>query len=164
MPDEDEPAEFHSIVIFIDDFSHMRPNDKDGDADENEDGPKIVQLYSETDDEKEDSPDGENDGEAKAEEEEIRPEVYACSNSGCPIPGFENDIENSCCVVCEAPRPPMEELVAAIKAKMKADKAAEKAAAAMEAGDEDDADDGEEPLHHMRLKMLKRDIRHVISH
>jgi len=32
----------------------------------------------------------------------------------------------------------------------------------MEGGDEEE-DEGE-ALHHLRLKMLKRDIRHVISH
>ena len=58
----------------------------------------------------------------------------------------------------------MDDIISAHKAKLKADKAAEKAAAAMEAGSEEEADDGEEPLHHLRLKMLKRDLRHIISH
>ena len=48
LPDEEDPENFHSIVVYIDDFSHLRPNDKDGDdgADEDDMNPKIVQLYS----------------------------------------------------------------------------------------------------------------------
>ena len=65
MPDEEDPQNFHSIVIFLDDFSHLRKNDKDGDDDESEDeddlAPKIVPLYSETDDEREEG-DGNGDG------------------------------------------------------------------------------------------------------
>lgn len=160
LDDEDEPSEFHSIVIFLDDFSHLRPDDREDNADD--DAPKIVQLYSETDDEAEDSPDGDKD---KDEEEDVRPDKWYCVNPNCPFgPAFENDIENGSCCICEAQRPPMDDIISAHKAKLKADKAAEKAAAAMEAGSEDEAEDGEEPLHHLRLKMLKRDLRHIISH
>ena len=49
----------------------------------------------------------------------------------------------------------------ALKAKKRADKLAEKAAAAVDVDSE--AEEGE-PLHHLRLKKLQRDIRHVISH
>ena len=56
VADEDEPQKFNSIVIFLDDFSHLRANDKDDpdggeDGDDDELSPKIVHLYSETDDE-----------------------------------------------------------------------------------------------------------------
>lgn len=74
MADEEDPANYHSIVVYIDDFSHLRPNDKDadegGDSDADETlAPKIVPLYSETDDEKDDSK-GEGDGQDKEKEEE----------------------------------------------------------------------------------------------
>ena len=166
MPDEDDPANFHSIVVYIDDFSHLRPNDKDADEGSDSDAdetlaPKIVPLYSETDDEKDDSKaEGGDQEKAKEEEEVVRPEMYNCTNTDV-CGGFENDIDNSSCVVCETPRPPMEELIEAHKAKLKADKAADKAAAAADV--DSDAEEGE-PLHHLRLKKLKRDLRHVISH
>ena len=157
LPDEESPEEYHSIVIYIDEFSHQRPDDREI---EDEDEERIIQLYSETDDEKEE---GAEDESTKQEdnEPEVRPETYACSNPGCPMPGFENDIDNPTCCICEGPRPPMDELIAALKAKLKADKAAEKAAAALDGGEEEEED---EPLHHLRLKMLKRDLRHMISH
>ena len=165
MPDEDEPDQFHSIVIFLDDFSHLRANDNEmgdggNDADDLDDmAPKIVQLYSETDDEKEDG-DGNGDDEAK-EEVVDRPTMYICTGAQCPCGGMENDIDNDECVYCCAERPPMEDLLAAHKAKRKAEKAEEKANAAANA----DSDDEEgEPLYHLRLKKLKRDIRHLISH
>ena len=166
MPDEEDPQNFHSIVIFLDDFSHLRKNDKDGDDDESEDeddlAPKIVPLYSETDDEREEG-DGNGDGDqpkdAAAAEDE-RPSMYNCRNVGV-CGGFENDIDNGSCVVCDTPRPPMEELIEAHAAARKAEKAAAKAAAAQDAVSDDEEG---EPLHHLRLKKLKRDIRHVISH
>ena len=163
MPDEEEPEKYHSIVVFLDDFSHMRPNDKEmGDAgeasaDEDDSAPKIVPLYSETDDEKQDG----DEQEAVAEEDSgnDRPAMYNCVGGQCG--GMENDIDNAECVFCCAARPPMDELIAAHKAKMKAEKAEAKAVAAANA--DSDAEEGE-PLHHIRLKKLKRDIRHVISH
>lgn len=162
MPDEEQPESFHSIVLFLDDFSHMRVNDKeDNDQDSEEDdlAPKIIPLYSETDDEKEEG----KDGDEKAEEEkavEERPSMYNCPNVGV-CGGFENDIENSTCVVCEAPRPPMDQLIAEFNAKKKAEQAEAKAAAALDANSEDEEG---EPLLHLRLKKLRRDLRHVISH
>ena len=162
MPDADEPEKYHSIVIFMDDFCHMRPNDKEAtgndDSDGDDDGPKIVPLFCDSDDEK-DGADGDapkDDGKAA----EDLPENYNCGNTDV-CGGFENPIDNDVCVVCEAPRPPMDELIEAHKAKMKAEKAAEKEAAAMDADSEEE--DGE-PLHHVRLNKLKSDIRHVISH
>ena len=86
--------------------------------------------------------------------------MYNCGNVGV-CGGFENDIDNSTCVVCEAARPPMDQLIAEFKAKHKAEQAEAKAAAAMDA----DSDDEEgEPLLHLRLKKVRRDLRHVISH
>ena len=127
MQDEDEPEKFHSIVIFLDDFSHMRANDKEDDDDESsddDDAPRIVQLYSETDDEKDENEEGAGaegkDDQASAKEE--RPSMYNCPNVGF-CGGFENDIDNSVCVVCEHPRPPMEQLIAEHMAKLKADQA-----------------------------------------
>ena len=32
MIDEDEPDKYHSIVVFMDDFSHLRKNDKEADG------------------------------------------------------------------------------------------------------------------------------------
>ena len=118
-----------------------------------------MHLYSETDDEKEEG--GEEGSKEEEKEEEVRPEVYACANSECPVPGFENDIDNESCVICDGRRPPMDEIISAEKQKRKAAKAEEKAAAAMDGGEEEDEG---EPLHHLRLKMLKRDLRHIISH
>jgi hypothetical protein len=55
----------------------------------------------------------------------------------------------------------MEELMAAFKIELKKKAAEEKAANALNA--ESDDEEGE-PLHHIRLKKLRRDMRHVISH
>ena len=37
FPDDDEPETFHSIVIFLDDFSHFRKNDKEDDDEDDSD-------------------------------------------------------------------------------------------------------------------------------
>lgn len=64
MADEDEPDKYHSIVIFMDEFSYWRPNDKNksgnDESDADDDGPKIVPLYVDSDEE--------NDGEAEKPE------------------------------------------------------------------------------------------------
>ena len=83
-----------------------------------------------------------------------------CGNVGV-CGGFENDIDNENCCICDAPRPPMEELMASLKLELKKKAAEEKAAAALNANSDDEEG---EPLHHIRLKMLRRDIRHIISH
>ena len=120
-------------------------------------------MYSETDDEKEDNPDGKGEEEGKdAEDEEVdRPQMYNCANIGV-CGGFENDIDNECCLVCDTPRPSIEELMKAAASARKAEKAAAKAAEAENAGSE--AEDEGEPLYHLRLKKLRRDVRHIISH
>ena len=101
LDDEEEPEKFHSVVIFMDNFHHFRPNDKEeaeGElSDTDESAPKIVQLYSETDDEKPDGEEGKE--EEKEEEEQVRPENYFCKNMEVCM-GFENPIENEECVVC----------------------------------------------------------------
>ena len=55
----------------------------------------------------------------------------------------------------------MDQLIEEFKAKRKVEKAEERAAAAMDANSDDEEG---EPLHHLRLKKLRRDLRHVISH
>lgn len=84
--------------------------------------------------------------------------MYNCPNVGV-CGGFENSTDNESCVVCEHPRPPMSELIAEAKAKLKEQKALEDANK-----DEDSEEEQGEPLHEIRMKMLRRDIRHVISH
>ena len=116
-------------------------------------------LYSETDDEAEA---GEKKDEEDAPKEDERPPMYNCTNIGV-CGGFENDIDNTTCVVCEAPRPPMDELIEEYKAKKKAEKAEARAAAAAEANDDGEGEEEGEPLHHLRLRKLQRDLRHVIS-
>ena len=63
--------------------------------------------------------------------------MYNCGNLGV-CGGFENDIDNSTCVVCESPRPPMDQLIEEFKAQRKAEKAEERAAAAMDANSDDE--------------------------
>ena len=89
--DEDEPEKYHSIVVFLDDFSHLRKNDKEAEGDEVSDGdsnqedeefgPKIVPLYSETDDEADGNAEDNKDDDAAPKEEE-RPSMYNCGNVG----------------------------------------------------------------------------------
>ena len=55
----------------------------------------------------------------------------------------------------------MEELIKEHMVKLKAEEEAKKAAAKLDA--DSDEEDGE-ALHHVRIKKLRRDIRHVISH
>ena len=33
MPDQEDPENFHSVVIYLDNFSHLRANDTQGDDD-----------------------------------------------------------------------------------------------------------------------------------
>lgn len=147
LPDEQEPEEYHSIVIFIDLFVHDRPDDRELDEDDEK---KISLLHSETDDEKDDSEEKKDEEDVKKEEEVVLT-VFKCRNSGCPMPGFETDIESEACCICDTPRPPMSELIAQHKAELAAQKAAEKAAAAMDGAEEEEEG---EPLHHIRMKML----------
>lgn len=58
LPDEEQPEEYHSLVIFVDEFSHERPDDREIDDDDEN---KIILLHSETDDEKDES-ETKNDG------------------------------------------------------------------------------------------------------
>ena len=70
---------------------------------------------------------------------------------------MENAVENINCLFCDAARPPMEELIAAEKARLKEEAALNKA-------DQDESEDEGEPLFHIRLNMLRRDLRHMMSH
>ena len=119
-----------------------------------------MHLYSQTDDEGEGDEAAVDDKPKEDEQHVSRPSMYNCLNVGV-CGGFENDIDNENCCICDAPRPPMEELMASLKLELKKKAAEEKAAAALNANSDDEEG---EPLHHIRLKMLRRDIRHIISH
>ena len=153
VDDEEDPTNFVSIVVFIDGFSHLR--EMDHEADEDDDTSKMLKLlHSETDDEAEDA-------EPKIEEEKKEPVKEAGPTAwSCPICTFENEMSAGTCTICmSGQRPSQQELEA---------QAAEAQAIAKQEAKEakEEANQGvvKEPLHQTRLKMLARDIRHMISH
>lgn len=160
-PDEDKPDLFHQIVILIDGFSHKRPiddlksknDDKNGESDnESSSITKLPLLHIDTDDEAEENKDEVKAEEEKEPEEEERPPMFTCT--ACPMQ-FENDIENESCLACEAPRPPMEELIKKYKAEKMANS---------DPVEVDEKDSDATPLHRERLQALKLDLRHIVSH
>ena len=160
-PDEDKPDLFHQIVILIDGFSHKRPindlisknDDKNGESDnESSSITKLPLLHIDTDDEAEENKDESKAEEEKEPEAEERPPMFTCT--ACPMQ-FENDIENESCLACEAPRPPMEELIKKYKAEKMANS---------DPVEVDEKDNDSTPLHRERLQALKLDLRHIVSH
>lgn len=148
IPDDDEPEKYFSLIIIIDGFCQTRPDDHLEDE-PGQEPTKLKLLHSETDDEGDGN--GEKDKKEEAEEDIPPPTMY-----NCPQEGFENDIDNNECLACGSPRPPMEMLIEIERKKILE---ARKAALAEK---DVDSDDGE-PLFHIRLKMLKRDLRHLMS-
>ena len=118
----------------------------------------IKLLYSETDDEKD-----EKDDKEEPKEEVKKPEApQGPSEWNCPICTFINEMENATCICCEAgQRPSREELEREFKAALEQSK--QEAKEQKELEKEQDADK-KESLVHTRLRLLARDIRHMISH
>lgn len=120
--DEEEPAKYYSMVLFIDGFSHLR--EMDHEPDDDDDTSKMLKLlHADTDDEG-------NSGNEEKKEEEQPPEEEEPTEWSCPICTFLNPMTDKSCMICgEGQRPNVQEL----KEKMRAEMAAAKAAARAEA-------------------------------
>ena len=154
MDDEKDPENYHSIVIIYDGFSHLRENDQVMDPTDEDNDNYIELLYSQTDDEggAADALEAEKAKKAEERRKAENPEEWQCSICTC-----FNPIGNTVCEVCgTGNRPPMEEIIAAKKAELAA-------AAGTQIPDSEQSKE-KTPLHKTRLKLLSRDIRHIISH
>ena len=101
LPDEDEPENFHTIIIIFDGFSHMRENDQILDPTDFDNNNYFEQLFSQTDDEGDDSGKAEQEKE-KARKEEMQSKADNPENWNCSMCTCENDISVETCGVCEA--------------------------------------------------------------
>ena len=156
LPDEEDPENFHTIVIIFDGFSHMRANDQLMDPLDDDDPNRIELLYSQSDDEGEgnDKLEEEKSKKAEAKKKAENPDEYSCAM--CTM---LNHISLSTCDCCGSERPPMAQIVEASIAAYE-----ESCGGAGGDGANGEAKLERTPLHKTRLEMLTRDIRHMISH
>lgn len=95
MDDEEAPEKFFTIILFLDGFSHLRDNDHELEDEDDDEAKLLKLLHSETDDEAEDKPEGEEAKEEVKKPKDEGPQEWACS-----ICTLVNPVSISTCDIC----------------------------------------------------------------